>query len=72
MAQKRYTIGIDFGTLSGRAVLLDAIDGRVLAEAVSEYAHGVMDRNLPDGTPLPPRTALQHPQDYLDAITFSL
>ena len=63
-----YTLGLDFGTLSVRALIVDTRDGRAVAEAVSEYAHGVMDAALPDGTPLPPRFALQHPQDYLDSM----
>ena len=65
---KKYTIGIDFGTLSGRAVLLNANNGRVLAASVCEYPHAVMDRALPDGTPLAPQFALQHPADYLEVL----
>ena len=64
----RYTIGIDFGTLSARAVALELATGREAAQAVFEYPHGVMDETLPDGTALPPQFALQHPQDYLDAL----
>lgn len=66
--EKTCTIGIDFGTLSARAVALDLTSGVEIAQAEFMYPHGVMDRQLPDGTPLPPRFALQHPQDYLDAI----
>lgn len=65
---KRYVIGIDFGTLSGRALLVDAENGSELAEAVSDYRHGVMDRSLPDGQPLPPGFALQHPADYPEVL----
>ena len=65
---KPYSIGIDFGTLSGRAVLVRHADGAEIASAVMEYPHGVMDRELWDGTPLPPDFALQHPQDYLDVL----
>ncbi len=65
----KYTIGIDYGTLSGRAVLVDVATGEELATAVLEYPHGVMEISLPDGTPLPPQWALQHPQDYLDVLT---
>lgn len=64
----RYTIGVDFGTLSARAVLVDATDGRVIAEAEAAYANGVMDAALPDGTPLPKGWALQQPQDYMDTL----
>jgi L-ribulokinase len=64
-----YVIGIDYGTLSGRAVLVDVEDGTILGEAVYDYPHGVMTRQLPHLTqPLPPDWALQHPQDYLDVL----
>ena len=68
----RYVIGVDFGTLSGRAVLVDAKDGRILASAVYDYPHGVMDTEFPDGTLLAPDWALQHPQDYLDVLDHTL
>ena len=42
-----YTIGIDFGTESGRALLVDARDGREVATAVHAYANGVIDEHLP-------------------------
>ena len=64
----KYTIGIDFGSLSGRTVLVDAKTGEEIASAVCDYPHGVMDRELWDGTPLGPDWALQHPQDYLDVL----
>ncbi|MBQ8812928.1 MAG: ribulokinase [Lachnospiraceae bacterium] len=63
-----YAIGIDFGTLSGRAVLVDAKTGEVAAQAVKDYAHGVMETALPDGTKLPADWALQHPGDYLEVL----
>lgn len=63
-----YTIGVDFGTLSGRAVLVDTRDGTEVAEAVFDYPHGVMDDMLPSGKKLPYDWALQHPQDYLDVF----
>lgn len=63
-----YTIGLDFGTLSGRAVLVDARDGSETAEAVFDYPHAVMDSQLPSGAKLPPDWALQHPQDYIDVL----
>ena len=68
----KYTIGIDFGTLSGRAVLVRIPDGTVVAESSLAYPHGVMDEFLPDGTPLPQKFALQHPQDYLDVLYTTL
>jgi L-ribulokinase len=64
-----YTIGIDFGTLSGRALLVDTRDGREIATAVFDYPHAVMDDCLPSGKRLGPEWALQHPQDYVDVFT---
>jgi L-ribulokinase len=64
-----YTIGVDFGTLSGRALLVDTKDGAEVATAVHDYPHAVMESTLPDGTKLGPDWALQHPQDYLDVFT---
>lgn len=63
-----YTIGLDYGTLSARGVLVDIGTGEVMAEAVKEYAHGVLDAELPDGTPVPFDWAFQHPGDYLEAL----
>ena len=66
MTQNRYAIGVDFGTLSGRAVLVRVSDGVEIATAVSEYSHGVIDERLPDSNvPLEPDWALQDPDDYL-------
>jgi L-ribulokinase len=62
-------VGIDFGTLSGRALVVRVADGAELGTAVREYRHGVMDTVLPaTGRPLPPDWALQDPEDYLDVL----
>jgi L-ribulokinase len=64
----KYAIGVDFGTESGRAVLVDVADGREVATAVYPYAHGVMDEKLPipgKVIRLEPDWALQDPQDYI-------
>lgn len=68
-----YVIGVDFGTLSGRAVLVDSRDGTEVAMNVFDYPHGVIDTTVP-GTnkPLPPDWALQHPQDYLDVFAHTI
>ena len=67
-----YTIGLDFGTLSGRAVLVDTRDGAEVAESVFDYPHGVLDTELPSGVKLPPDWALQYPQDYLDVFAHTV
>jgi len=68
MTNRIYVIGVDFGTESGRAVLVDVADGKELATAVYKYAYGVIDEALPvEGSPvrLEPDWALQDPEDYL-------
>lgn len=67
---RRYTVGVDFGTLSGRAVVVRVSDGAELASAVHDYPHGVVDTALPTtGERLPPDWALQVPGDYIEVLT---
>ncbi|MGW5877926.1 ribulokinase [Nocardiopsis terrae] len=62
-------IGIDFGTLSGRAVVVRAADGTELGSAEYAYRHGVITDRLPGrDEPLAPETALQHPEDYREVL----
>ncbi|WP_411721599.1 ribulokinase [Mycetocola sp.] len=62
-------IGIDYGTLSGRAVVVRVSDGAELGSAVLDYPHAVMDTTLAaSGKRLPPDWALQVPQDYVDVL----
>src|SRR3954454_18827063 len=62
-------VGVDFGTLSGRAVVVRATDGAELGSAVHEFPHGVMDRTLASsGAPLPPQWALQDPGDWVGVL----
>lgn len=68
----KYSIGIDFGTLSGRALLVNVETGEELASATCSYSHGVMDEALANGRILPPDWALQHPLDYLDVLSFTI
>ncbi len=68
----KYTIGVDFGSLSGRAVLVNVNTGKEEDVCVYNYPHAVMDKFLPDGTPLGNDWALQHPQDYLDVFSVAV
>ncbi|HEY6478490.1 MAG TPA: ribulokinase [Streptosporangiaceae bacterium] len=62
-------IGVDFGTLSGRALVVRVRDGAELGTAIHPYPHGVMDGTLAaTGQPLPPDWALQDPRDYVDVL----
>jgi L-ribulokinase len=66
MSKGKCTIGVDFGTESGRAVLVDVGDGEEVATAVHPYADGVIDEALPGSAiQLPPDFALQNPADYI-------
>lgn len=65
---KRYAMGIDYGTLSARTVLVDIDTEEEVASAVMEYPHGVISDTFLDGKKLPPDYALQHPADYLEVL----
>ncbi|CAM3486207.1 ribulokinase [Marinicrinis lubricantis] len=70
---KKYAIGIDYGTESGRAVLVDLSNGAEIADHVTPYPHGVIDETLPGtGAKLEHDWALQHPDDYLEVIRRSV
>ena len=69
MSDNKYTIGVDYGTESGRAVLVDVSTGEEVATAVHPYGDGVIDEHLPGSDePLPPDFALQNPQDYIAVL----
>src|SRR5215213_11966876 len=60
-----FVVGVDYGTLSGRAVVVRASDGAELGAAVHAYPHAVIEDRLPEtGEKLPPAWALQDPEDY--------
>ena len=61
-------VGVDYGTLSGRAVVVRVADGAELGSAVHDYSHAVLTDALPDGTPLGHDWALQVPSDYVDVL----
>jgi L-ribulokinase len=68
----RYVLGVDFGTLSARALVVRVSDGMELASAVHEFSHGVIEDRLdvPDGpaVQLRPDWAIQVPHDYVEAL----
>ncbi len=70
---RKYAVGVDYGTQSGRAVLVDLENGNEIAEHVTVYKHQVIDEVLP-GTEisLGQDWALQHPQDYMDVLEQSV
>jgi len=69
----KYAIGVDFGTESGRAVLVDVSDGQEIATAVHPYGDGVIDEVLPStDAALPPDFALQNPADYIEVLRVTI
>lgn len=69
----KYAIGVDYGTQSGRAVLVDLSNGHEVADHVTSYPHGVIDETLPtSGQALEHDWALQHPDDYLEVLRRSV
>lgn len=67
MSERKYVLGIDFGTESARVLLVDAADGTEVSTVDHLYASGVIDTTLPaTGKRLEPDWALQDPHDYLD------
>lgn len=70
---RKYAIGVDYGTESGRAVLVDLSDGTEVADHVTPYRHGVIDEKLPDSEiKLEYDWALEHPADYIEVLTTSV
>ncbi len=66
---RKYAIGLDYGTESGRALLVAVDNGEEIATAVEPYPDGVIDDKLPGtGESLPPDWALQNPRDYLHVL----
>jgi L-ribulokinase len=60
-------IGLDFGTGSARAVLIDLASGAALADRAATYPTGIIDGISALEMGLAPRSALQDPGDFLDA-----
>lgn len=64
----KYALGLDYGTESVRALLVDVAEGVERGYAVCRYPHGVITESLPSGEALGREWALQHPEDYLSAL----
>lgn len=69
MSTEKYTVGVDFGTLSGRALVVRIADGQEMGSAEYVYPHGVITESLPgSAVRLPSLTALQMPADYVEVL----
>jgi len=66
MKDKRYALGLDFGTNSVRALILDTRTGQELADAVADYPSGEAGVILDRKNDL---VARQHPRDWLHSMT---
>lgn len=71
--EEKYAIGVDFGTESGRAVVVSLKNGKEISDDVTPYKHGVIDEKLPNSNiKLGYEWALQHPQDYIEVLENSI
>ncbi|MEF3331093.1 ribulokinase [Oceanobacillus oncorhynchi] len=71
--KETFAIGVDYGTESGRAVLVSLENGKEIADYVVAYQHGVIEETLPEsGIQLESDWALQHPEDYMDVLKKAL
>lgn len=65
----KYTVGVDFGSLSARAVVVSLENGEVISSSVKDYNDGVIDEKLPKTEiKLGDNWALQNPNDYYDCF----
>lgn len=64
-----YAIGLDYGTNSVRAIVVDTADGRILGSNAHGYACGDMGVI---GDPKDPNVARQHPADYLEGLELTV
>ena len=64
----QYTIGLDYGTNSVRALIVNVANGAEIASAVWDYAHGthgvILSRD--------PNLARQHPADYVKGAEITI
>ena len=69
MSAEKYTVGVDFGTLSGRALVVRVSDGKEVGSAEHVYEHGVITEAVPGSdVRLPSLSALQVPADYVNVL----
>ena len=68
----KYSIGVDYGSESARALLLNVTTGEEVASEMMEYPHVVMSEQIPTGRKLEPFWALQHPKDYIDVLEYTV
>jgi L-ribulokinase len=62
-----YSIGIDYGTASGRVFLVDTSNGAIISSYIKEYPHGTISGSL-NGQKLPQNYFLQHAEDYTQIL----
>jgi L-ribulokinase len=67
-SKDKFALGIDYGTESGRVVVVRVADGRLEESVIIPYPDGVIDEKLPGGPKLEPDWALQNPRDYLRVV----
>lgn len=67
--KRRFSIGLDYGTNSVRAIIVDLADGTEIASAVYDYPSGEQGILL---DPKDPNLARQNPADYIEGYVQSV
>lgn len=63
----KYAIGIDYGTGSGRIIIVNIYTGEVISISVVKYKSGTIQSSL-NNQPIPNTYALQDATDYMDVL----
>jgi len=66
--KEKYVIGLDYGTLSARAVLVSVCGGEVIGESVYPYPNGILSTISGTEKKLPADFALQEIDDYMEGM----
>ncbi|MBY0121462.1 ribulokinase [Bacillus sp. S/N-304-OC-R1] len=70
---RKYSIGVDYGTESGRVLIVEVSTGEEIATHVTPYKHKVISERLPESDiTLQKDWALQHPDDFLEVLYQSI
>ena len=68
MENKKYVIGLDFGSLSARGVLVEISSGTIVAQSEDKYRRGILDVSSISKEDAKPDTVIVDAQDYTTSL----